>query len=243
MAVVSNVAQRPAAPAASPPSQGRLSRFRAWFLQRSTGLIYLVTLFLGLIELFGALDEHQRFRVHAIMKAIPIPASAAATAITAVAGVLLLRLAAALRKHKRRAWRAAVGITAIVTVAHVVRGVHVVTAVISFVLFLMLVAARSRFTAKSDPRTRLFAVRVFFQLMIVSVVFGMTMLFTYRHRVIGHPSFWLQLKEIFASMIGTGGFIKVRGERFDDIFHGTHRAAVRRRRGRDPRPAREAGPP
>jgi lysyl-tRNA synthetase, class II len=204
---------------AKPPSRG--AGFRSGYLRRAPGIIATISALLGLLALIGALDPHERFRVHAITRVIPVPASAAATAVGAVSGLLLLRLAAALRKRKRRAWRAAVVIAAIMTVAHVVRGARVGEAVISLILLVLLITARSRYTAKSDPRSRWFAVLVFCQFVGVAVVYGMLMLYAYRGNLIGHPSFWAQLKEVLTSLVGAGGHISIRGERFDDIFHAT----------------------
>lgn len=204
---------------AKPPSRG--AGFRGGYLRRAPGIIATISALLGLLALIGALDPHERFRVHAITRVIPVPASAAATAVGAVSGLLLLRLAAALRKRKRRAWRAAVVIAAIMTVAHVVRGARVGEAVISLILLVLLITARSRYTAKSDPRSRWFAVLVFCQFVGVAVVYGMLMLYAYRGNLIGHPSFWAQLKEVLTSLVGAGGHISIRGERFDDIFHAT----------------------
>jgi lysyl-tRNA synthetase class 2 len=184
-------------------------------------IVATISALLGLLALIGALDPHERFRVHAITRVIPVPASAAATAVSAVSGLLLLRLAAALRKRKRRAWRAAVVVAAIMTVAHVVRGVRVGEAVISMVLLILLITARSRFTARSDPRSRWFAALVFCQFIAVAVTYGMLMLYAFRGKEAGHPSFWTQLKEVLASLVGGGGYVDLRGERVDDILHGT----------------------
>ncbi|MDQ2750535.1 MAG: phosphatidylglycerol lysyltransferase domain-containing protein [Actinomycetota bacterium] len=210
--------ERPAVEAAA-PSRG--TGWRSGYLRRAPGIIATISALLGLLALLGALDPHERFRVHAITRVIPVPASAAATAVSVVAGLLLLRLAAALRKRKRRAWRAAVVIAAVMTVAHVVRGVRVGEAVISVILLVLLITARSRYTAKSDPRSRWFAVLVFFQFTGVAIVYGMLMLYAYRDRLVGHPSFWAQLREVLFSLVGGGGGIGMRGERFDDIFHAT----------------------
>jgi len=216
---VSTAVQRPALEA-EPPSRG--DRFRSGYLRRAPGLIATISALLGLLALLGALDAHERFRVHAITRVIPVPASAAATAVIVVSGLLLLRLAAALRKRKRRAWRAAVIIATVMTVAHIVRGVRVGEAVISLVLLVLLITARSRFTAKSDPRSRWFAALVFCQFIGVAVAYGMLMLYAYRGHVMGHPSFGTKLKEVLASLVGGGGgFVHLQGERFDDILHGT----------------------
>ena len=210
--------QRPAVEA-KPPSRG--ARWRSGYLRRAPGIIATISALLGLLALLGALDPQARFRVHAITRVIPVPASAAATAVSAVSGLLLLRLAAALRKRKRRAWRAAVAIAAIMTVSHVVRGVRVGEAVISLGLLVLLITARSRYTAKSDPRSRWFAALVFCQFVGVAVVYGMLMLYAYRGHLVGHPSFWTRLNEVLASLVGAGGHLTLTGERFDDIFHVT----------------------
>jgi lysyl-tRNA synthetase class 2 len=216
---VHTAVRRPAVEA-EPPSRGE--RFRSGYLRRAPGIIATISALLGLLALVGALDPEERFRVHAITRVIPVPASAAATAVGVVSGLLLLRLAAALRKRKRRAWRAAVVIAAVMTVAHVLRGVRVGEAAFSLVLLVLLITARSRYTAKSDPHSRWFAALVFCQFTAVAVVYGMLMLAAYRGKLVGHPSFWSQLKEVMASLVGAGGgFVHIRSERFDDILHGT----------------------
>jgi lysyl-tRNA synthetase, class II len=203
-----------------PPGRG--ARFRSGYLRRAPGIIATISALLGLLALLGALDSGERFRVHAITRVIPVPASAAATAVGAVSGLLLLRLAAALRKRKRLAWRFAVVIAAIMTVAHVVRGIRVGEAAISAILLVLLLTARSRYTAKSDPRSRWFAALVFCQFTAVAVLYGLLMLYAYRSKVVGHPSLWTRLQEVLASLVGYGGgFVKIRGERFEDILHGT----------------------
>jgi lysyl-tRNA synthetase class 2 len=199
----------------------RRARWRAWYLRRAPGLIYAVALIVGLADLLGALDSKQRLRVQAITKVLPLPARAAAVAVAVVSGLLLLRLAAALRKRKRRAWRAAVVIAAVLTVAHVVRGVRVADAAVSLLLLVMLITARSRFTAKADPRNRWFAAQVFVQLIVASIAYGMVMLYAFRHHISGHPSVLLQLREVVTSLVGAGGYLHINGERFDDVLHGT----------------------
>src|SRR5947209_14441419 len=92
---------------------GRLARLRSGYLKRSPGLIATISALIGLLTIVEAVLPAERMRVHTITRIIPVPASAAATAVTAVAGLLLLRVAAGLRKRKRRAWRVAVGLTAI----------------------------------------------------------------------------------------------------------------------------------
>jgi lysyl-tRNA synthetase class 2 len=215
---VTTVAERHGADVDHP---GRGERLRDSWLRRAPSIIATIAGLLGLLTLADALLPHQRGHISALVKVIPIPVGAAATAVVAVSGLLLLRLANALRKRKLVAWLAAVVLTAVMSVAHLVRGLRPVEATVSIVLLVMLVHARSRFTAKSDPRSRWFALVVLVQFVAVAVVYGMTMLYLYPDDLVGHPSFAARLGEVLSSLVGGGGGIAMRGERFDDIFHGT----------------------
>ena len=202
------------------------SALRAGYLRRAPGLIATIAALLGVLSLVDAVWAAEREHVHMITRVLPVPASAAATAVAAVSGLLLLRLAAALRKRKRRAWRAAVVLTGVIVVAHLVRDRHPAEIVIPLVLLVLLVTARSRFTAKADPHSRWFALRVFLQFFFVAVVYGMAMLYVYSDHVVGHPSFWARLWEV-VDLAGRRRRTDpgCTGERFDDVVA---RHAVRR---------------
>jgi lysyl-tRNA synthetase class 2 len=215
---VSTAVQRPTRDA---PTATTSKRLRAFYLRRAPGLIATISALLGLLSLIDAVWAAERKHISVVTRVIPVPASAAATAVAAVSGLLLLRLAAAVRKRKRRAWRAAVVLTALILVAHLIRDRHPSSIVIPAILLVLLITARSRFTAKGDPHSRWFAVLVFAQFFFASVIYGMTMLYVYRDHVVGHPSFWLRLEEVLASLVGGGGEVQVTGERFDDVLHGT----------------------
>ncbi len=222
----STTARQPRQSSATPPPEAsepsRWQRLKAGYLARAPRIVAAIAWVLGVFVLLDALWADERGRVHALTKIIPIPATAAAAAVTAVSGLLLLRIAAGLRKRKRREWLAAVTITLVMTVAHLVRAERrPVEATITLVLLIALLAARSRFTAKPDPRSRWFAARVFVQFVAVAIAFGLVLLYAYPRHVAGSPSFWLRVREVVQSLAGAGGVIRLRGERFGDIFHGT----------------------
>lgn len=176
----------------------------------------------GLLTLIGGLMPSERHRVHAITDPLGIPATAAATAISTVAGLLLMRLAAGLRKRKRIAWAASVGVSAVLVVAHILKGHKLADAGVAFLLLVMLLTARSQYRAKADPSSRWFAVRVFFQFAAVAIVYGIAMLYVdAHHHVVGHPSFGARLQEVLYALVGADGPVRLNGERFGDIFHGT----------------------
>jgi lysyl-tRNA synthetase class 2 len=200
----------------------RWPRFRAGYLDRAPRVVGWIAWLLGVLTLADAFWPDGRGGVHTITRIIPVPATAAATAVVAVSGLLLLRIAAGLRKRKRLEWLAAVAITVVMTAAHVFRGeLRPVEALITLVLLVLLLAARSRFTAKPDPRSRWAAVRVFVPFTLVAITYGLVLLYAYPQHVRGDPSFWARLREVLVSLVGAGGSLGLIGDRYADIFYGT----------------------
>jgi lysyl-tRNA synthetase class 2 len=200
----------------------RWQGLRRGYLQRAPGLIAGIALLLGVLTLIDALFVGQRFRVHAITRVIPVPASAAATAVVFVSGLLLMRLAAGLRKRKRRAWRAALLASGALTVAHAFRAEsRYLEAGIGLVLIVLLVAAQSRFTAKPDARSRWFALRFFVQASVVSVVYGIALMYLPGDQVPGHPGFGRRLQEVLYALVGVKGPVRIDDDRFADVLHAT----------------------
>ena len=199
----------------------RLHRLAASYRSNAPRIVYWVALLVGLLTIIEALLPSERHRVHAVVRLLPVPASAAASAVTAVAGVLLLRVASGLRRRKRREWRLAVGLSVVLIVAHVLKGHNVFDAVISFVLLVVLLGARKDFTARNDPASRWIAVRLAVQLLIVTYLYGLAMLYLYPHQVDDSANFWQRIQEITVGLVGIDGPLHFRSERFSDIVHGT----------------------
>lgn len=201
---------------------GRRARLRSAYLAAAPRLIATVAALLGLLSLVDILLPHERERIHAITRLLPVPASAAMTAAVGVSGLLLLRVAAALRKRKRRAWQIALAATAVTVVAHLVRGDRRPgEAAIALLLAVALVTARSRFTAKSDPFSRWFAARVFGQIVAVAYAYGLAMLYLYPNQVVGRAGFGRRLQEVTLGLVGSVGPLQLRSDRFADVLHGT----------------------
>jgi lysyl-tRNA synthetase class 2 len=89
------------------------------------------------------------------------------------------------------------------------------------VLLALLLAARTRFTAKSDPHSRWFAVRVLLQGFVVALLYGLGLAYFYPHEVVGHPGFGARLQEVVAALVGADGPVTFKGDRFGDVFHAT----------------------
>lgn len=197
------------------------AKWRALYAANAPRIIASIAAILGLLTLVEALLADQRHRVHAIAQVIPVPASAAAAAVIFVSGVLLLRLAAGLRKRKRLAWQLAVAITFVMTVAHVIRAERRYgEATISLVLLIMLLTGRASFTARSDPHSRWFALRVLIQSVLFTVALGLAMTY-FSGQAVGQPSFVTRLNHVLLAMVGTHGQVRFHREGFADAFAGT----------------------
>ena len=153
-------------------------------------------LLIGLMDVASAATLGIAARVHEIGRLVPGVLSNAAAAATVATGVLLVLLAHALRRRKRRAWRAVVGLLALSVVLHVVKGLDVEEALVSLTDLLgLLLLARREFYAQGDPRTRWRAVGVLAGLLVADVVIGQLPLLLLRESaLVGQPTFAERLR-------------------------------------------------
>jgi len=193
---------------------------RGWWpfsCRRTAWIVATLTWLLGALTTVSALLPAQRGRVHTLVQIIPTPASATATAIAAVGGILLLYLAGGLRRRKRRAWRAAVVLTVIVAASHLLKGLDIEEALFSVAILALLVAARDEFHAKGDPTTRWLGVRIFVQLVALATGLGMALLLLNHSRVVGRPSLLTQLRHVLLGLIGVPGPLHFSSDRAADV--------------------------
>jgi len=189
--------------------------------RRTAGVVATVTWLFAVLTIVSALLPGQRDRIHQLTQIIPTSASAIAAAVTAALGVVLLYVARGLRRRKRRAWRVAVGVTALLVGSHVLKGLDVEEAGISLAILAMLIVSRREFYARGDPLTRWYAVRVLAQLLVLDVVIGMALLLINHGRIIGAPSMWVQLKHVLYGLVGVPGPLAFDSDRADDMVTAT----------------------
>jgi len=171
-------------------------------------LTYLV----GFGDIATGMAPGWRHRLHPLTDLLP-GAIAAASAGTVVSGILLLLLAHALRRGKRRAWRAAVTLLAFSVALHAVK-FDLVALAMSLAMLIALVAYRTEFRALGDPVTRWRAVRAFLTLAVASVVVGVLMVTLLRQHVLGGPPGPSDaLQEVLAGLVGLEGPLAFRDER------------------------------
>ncbi len=154
----------------------------AWRVAGATSVVVVtwVTRLAGLLTLVSVLVPAGRrtLRGHvAEWLELPHEATVGAATVALVTGVLLVLLAAGLKRRKRRAWQLAVAAAVLLTVSHL--GLrHVLGAgLVSLALLIALIATRRYFIALPDPVTgRWRAVRVFLQLTVAGVAINFALL-------------------------------------------------------------------
>ena len=110
-------------------------------------------LLVGLVSVVSALIPALRTRTELLAGLVPAVFPAAATTGAAAVGLILITLAGGLRRGKYRAWLLATILTAVTVVLHLVKGLDVEEALLAIALFVLLLVARPRFTARPDPRS------------------------------------------------------------------------------------------
>lgn len=108
---------------------------------------------LGLVTLASALTPALHVRLRAIDELLPPFTPVVARVGAAAAGVLLVFLSRGLRRHKHRAWVAAVGLSLTAVVLHVAKGLDVEEAAFAAVVLVLLVLGRRHFDARPSPRS------------------------------------------------------------------------------------------
>ncbi|MFD0811083.1 phosphatidylglycerol lysyltransferase domain-containing protein [Amycolatopsis umgeniensis] len=133
---------------------------------------------------------------------LPHEATVGAATVALVTGVLLVLLAAGLKRRKRRAWQLAVAAAVLLTVSHL--GLrHVLGAgLVSLALLIALIATRRHFIALPDPVTgRWRAVRVFLQLTVAGVAINFVLLSV----ALAHSSVGDRLSQSVLALVGVSG--------------------------------------
>jgi lysyl-tRNA synthetase class 2 len=187
------------------------------FISAVPALLAAATLLLGLADVISAVTPEQHSRLVELRQIVPLSVAHAASATTAVAGILLMMLAHGLRRRKRRAWRAVVGVLAASVVLHIVKGLDGEEAFVALVLLVLLVLQRREFYAAGDPSTRWRAPVVFVGMLVTSFVAGITLLYARGGALRGSPSFADRAIEVLAGLIGVAGPVQFRSERASDV--------------------------
>ena len=182
-----------------------------WRVAGATSVVVItwVTRLAGLMTLASVLVPAGRRNLRGHLSEwleLPQEATIAAATIALVTGVLLVLLAAGLRRRKRRAWQLAVGGAVLLTMSHI--GLkHVFGAgVVSVVLLIGLIATRRYFVAAPDPVVgRWRAVRVFLQLTVAGFVINLVLLSVASHAALEPLGFGRRMTQSALALVGVSG--------------------------------------
>lgn len=202
-----NPPERPARrlPARPNPVGGQAHRREAlagWWQRRGPAWTARLVATLGLLSLISAVLPASRPRLAGLLEVLPAAVPQAATAGAAAIGLVLVYLAAGLRRRKRRAWIAATALTAAVAVLHIAKGLDVEEAAYALAMLAVLVAGRGPFRAASDPRSPRRAVAVLGAAFTVDLLAGVAMLSTREADLAGTPGLGERLAHV---ALGLGG--------------------------------------
>ena len=177
----------------------------------------LACLAIGILDIASALTHEESGRIKALTTVVPGALTHAASAATLVVGVLFILLAHALRRRKRRAWRAVVTLLALSVVLHVGKGLDVEEALVALVLLVALIHYRDEFYALGDPRTRWRALGTLGILLVVDVVVGSLVLLSQREHVVGSPDPAAYLQHLVLGLVGIPGPLVFDTDRSSDL--------------------------
>ncbi len=172
---------------------------------------------LGLQDVVGALLPEWHRRMVRIDEILPGAVNDAARTATLVAGMLLLLLSHGLRRRKRRAWRAVVGLLVLTIVSHVLKDFEV-SAFIALIMLGVLVYFRSEFYATGDPRTRWRALWAGIFLGAASVLIGLLFIAINSGALAHGYSFSDRLRHVVLGMFGATGRVRFTSDRRNDLF-------------------------
>ncbi|HYV59704.1 MAG TPA: hypothetical protein VFA62_06510, partial [Acidimicrobiia bacterium] len=163
----------------------------------------------GLVNIVSAITPEFRGRLHIVRDAFTPEVAHAAMGATALVGVALVLLGRGIARHRRVAYRAAVGLLVLSAVTHLLKGLDVEEALLSIGVAALLVHSAPLFTAPTPPaRWRTAAVLV---LTVIPIAFAYGIAgFAIRHNRV-RPEFTIlgAVQETAARLVGLSGPFRV----------------------------------
>ncbi|WP_371498578.1 phosphatidylglycerol lysyltransferase domain-containing protein [Kitasatospora sp. NBC_00374] len=187
---------------------------RAWL----PGAVGYACLLIGLLDICSAVFPKLRHtKVHTFAGQLPGATTTLAAVGTLMIGILLVLLAHALRRRKRRAWRAVCVLLPLGAALQALRWHQPGPCVVSVVLFVVVLIHRREFYAKADPRTRWRAVANLVVMSLVSLGLGLLIVSVHPKSEIGDPSLAERLQETLYGLFGFDGPIQYGSDRVGDL--------------------------
>jgi lysyl-tRNA synthetase class 2 len=166
----------------------------------------------GLVDIAaGVFPRFRHSRMHTMAEVLPGAFGPFAAALSLSAGVLLLLLAHGLKRHKRRAWRAAVVLLPAGAVAQFTYRHSLVGVLISLALLATLLRHRDQFAALPDPRSRWRALANFVLMGAGSLALGLVIVSAHPNRMVGDPSLADRIAHVLYGLFGFEGPVDYQG--------------------------------
>lgn len=180
--------------------------------ERVPSLVGTACTFVGFLDIAaGVFPRFRHSRMHAFAEVLPGALGPFAAALAISAGVLLLLLAHGLKRHKRRAWRAAVVLLPAGAAAQFAYRNSVIGVLIPLALLALLLRHRGEFAALPDPHSRWKALANFFLLGAGSLGLGLVIVSSHPAKVIGNPSVAERLEHVLYGLFGFEGPVDYGG--------------------------------
>ncbi len=176
-----------------------------------------LTLLIGVYNILGVLAPQFHERLHRIGRVMPGGLTNAARTADVIIGLLLIMLAHALRRRKRRAWQAVTILLVVNIVAHIVHGPRLGEVVVAAVMLCGLLYFRDEFYAVGDPRTRWRALWVLGGLVVADVVIALG--YIRFSKVSDDYSLAQQIRDVIYELAGVTSPIRFSSEGRTDTFH------------------------
>ena len=178
---------------------------RATPVQRRLRLLGLAVTGAGLVNIASALTPEFRGRLHLVRDAFTPEVAHAAMGTTALVGVALVLLGRGIARHRRVAYRAAVGLLLLSAVTHLLKGLDVEEALLSIGVAVLLVHSARLFTAPTPPTRWRTAAMLVLTVIPVAFLYGIAG-FAIRHNRV-KPEFTIlgAFDETAARLVGLTG--------------------------------------
>ena len=179
----------------------------------------LLCLLIGLSDVLAIFSPGFHARLHRINTYVPGTLTNAARSTDVIVGLLLMMLSHGLRRRKRRAWQAVLGLLVLDIAIHIVhfRTMHIPTTVVAVILLGTLLYFRRDFYAVGDWRTRWLAFWAFIGLGLTDLAIGLGYLSV--SALAGSYSLPTRLLDVTSEVAGVTGNIMFLSDARADTYH------------------------
>jgi lysyl-tRNA synthetase class 2 len=175
-------------------------------------LLGLAVTGMGVVNIVSAITPEFRVRLHIVRDAFTPEVAHVAMGATALLGVALVLLGRGIARHRRLAYRAAVGLLAVSAVTHLLKGLDVEEAILSIAVVALLVHSARLFTAPTPPARWRTAAKVLLTAIPIAFAYGVAGFAIRHNRVQPHFTLIGAFHETAARLVGlTGPFYVSHG--------------------------------